>query len=510
MSYARVYGAQTFLLSPQIVTVEVDLSRGLHSFSVVGLPDKAVEEARDRVSSAIKHAGFESPKSLNKKIVVSLAPADLKKEGPLFDLPIALSYLLASGDIAFEPEGLLFAGELSLDGTLRAVRGVLPLVAHAKERGFTAVFVPQENAREAALVDGIAVFGAASLADVVRHLNTKAAKMALAQTPRTEIPDADESADALDHIHGQAHAKRALMIAGAGGHHVGLWGPPGTGKTLLARALASILPPLSREEALEVTGIHSVAGALREDLMVRPPMRSPHHTSSYVSLVGGGVYPKPGEITLAHRGVLFLDEFPEFDRRVIEALRQPLEERVVSIARAKGTAQFPAQISLVVAMNPCPCGNFGSSKVCICPANTLSRYQRKVSGPIADRIDLWVPVAPVEFSQLGSATAHVGETKAARAKVASARARQRERLAPSGKTLNSELSARDIQTFAPLAPAVRKLLDTAAERLSLSPRSYHRVIKVARTIADLDGSETIEAPHILEAIEYRPRDFLKQ
>jgi magnesium chelatase family protein len=510
MSYGRVFGAQTFLLAPQIVTVETDLSRGLHSFSVVGLPDKAVEEARDRVSSAIKHAGFESPKSLNKKIVVSLAPADLKKEGPLFDLPIALSYLLAAGLISFDPQKFLFAGELSLDGRLRGVRGILPLASLAKDQGFAAIFVPRENAREAALVEGITVFGADTLTDVVNHLNEKReARIELTPMPRTELPDDETYSDALDDIRGQAHAKRALMIAAAGGHHVGLWGPPGTGKTLLARALSSILPKLNREEALEVTGIHSVAGALRGDLVTRPPMRSPHHTSSYVSLVGGGVYPRPGEITLAHRGVLFLDEFPEFDRRVIEALRQPLEERFVSISRAKGTAQFPAQISLVVAMNPCPCGNYGSSKACICPQGTLQKYQRKISGPIADRIDLWVMVSPVEYSELGKESEPRGETEAARRAVASARMRQHARLSAEGKSLNSQLSAKDIGKLAPLTREVRSLLDTAAERLGLSPRSYHRVIKVARTIADLDASEEITQAHLLEAIEYRPRDFLR-
>lgn len=510
MNYARVYGAQTFLLTPAIVSVEADLSRGLHSFSVVGLPDKAVEEARDRVSSAIKHSGFQSPKTTNKKIVISLAPADLKKEGPLFDLPIALAYLLASGEIVFNPEKLLFAGELSLDGRLRGVRGILPLVSHAKDMGYTAVFVPNENAREAGLVEGIEIYGADSLTDVVKHLSEKGgAKVVLQKVPRTELPEQTEGIDALDDIRGQEHAKRALMIAAAGGHHVGLWGPPGTGKTLLARALSSILPRLSREEALEVTGIHSVAGSLSEDLITRPPMRSPHHTSSYVALVGGGAYPKPGEITLAHRGVLFLDEFPEFDRRVIEALRQPLEERVVSISRARGTAQFPAQISLVVAMNPCPCGNFGSSKICICPPNTLNRYQRKVSGPIADRIDLWVPVMPVEFSELGKETTPTGETRMAREKIQSAREKQKTRLQRIGKKLNSELSAKDMHEFAPLEKPVRSMLDMAATKLGLSPRSYHRVIKVSQTIADLDDSPAIKVEHLLEALEYRPRDFLK-
>jgi len=492
-----------------LVSVEADLSRGLHSFSVVGLPDKAVEEARDRVSAAIKHAGFTAPKSFNRKIVISLSPADLKKEGPQFDLPIALSYLLASGDITFNPDGLLFVGELSLDGRLLPVRGVLPLVLFAKEQGFHSVFVPKENAVEAALVEGIAVYAADTLLDVVRHVISGDRHIELVPLEITAIPEeSEESADAFDHIRGQEHAKRALLIAGAGGHHIGLYGPPGTGKTLLARALSSLLPNLSREEVLEVTGIHSTAGASRE-LITRPPFRSPHHTSSYVSLVGGGTYPRPGEITLAHRGVLFMDEFPEFDRRVIEALRQPLEDRIVSIARAKGSAQFPAQITLVVAMNPCPCGNFGSSKLCTCPPATLMRYQRKVSGPIADRIDLWVQVSPVEFETLSEKKKSTGEARIAREQIKRAREISIVRLQGSGKKLNSELTSKDIDDHAPLGESVRKLLNTAAVKLGLSPRSYHRVIKVARTIADLDDSGEIRQEHILEALEYRPRDFLK-
>jgi len=518
MAFARVYSAQVNLLSGTIVTIEVDLSRGLHTFNVVGLPDNAVNESKDRVSSAIKNSGFKSPKAKNQKIIVSLSPADLKKEGPFFDLAIALSYLLAADDLKFDSEKKIFLGELGLDGTLRRIRGALPLVMEAKRAGYEEVYLPKENAVEAALVEGIKIFGAQTLEEVVEHINEIKSKSLLPQDsegqrkipiqPKTEIVYKKEKRNSdFSDIKGQEGAKRGLEIAAAGGHNIAMYGPPGTGKTMLARAFSQLLPDLELDEVLEITGIHSVAGATQGELVSSPPFRSPHHTSSYVSIIGGGTYPKPGEVTLAHKGVLFLDEFPEFEKRVLESLRQPLEDNIVSISRAKGTACFPSNFILVAAMNPCPCGNAGNKqKACICKPSDLDRYKRKLSGPIMDRIDLWVSVGNVDYKKLGE-EGNGEKSESIKNRVTKARKIQERRFEKVGRNIktNSEMNVKDLANMVKLDEKVRNLLDDSAERLALSARAYHRVIKIARTIADLENSEEINSNHILEAIQYRPK-----
>jgi magnesium chelatase family protein len=533
MPFSKVYSAQPVGVGARIIDVETDISKKtLHAFAIVGLPDKAVEESRDRVSAAIKNSGFTSPKAHNQKIVISLAPADIKKEGPLFDAAIAMSYLLAAGDISFDPAGKLFFGELSLDGTLRPIRGALVLVAEAKKRGITDIFLPYENAREAAVIDGVRVFPAKHLKEIVSHLDTSPivsrhlrdnAGVTLLTQEKTELSFFNNTNDAssldFSDIKGQATAKRGLLIAAAGGHNILLYGPPGTGKTMLARAFTGILPPLSFDEAIEVSGIHSVAGTLKKDLLTTPPFRAPHHTASYVALVGGGAFPRPGEITLAHRGVLFVDEFPEFERRVIEALRQPLEDKVISVSRVKASAMFPADFILVAAMNPCPCGYAGSSKKqCSCSGNDLVRYQRKISGPIMDRIDAWVSVGDVEYKELSAQYTEKSETQIFSKQVAKAREIQQKRFATDINTdlskdtveqrhrrpLNSAMSTRDISELV-LFPRVKQLLVDSSERMNLSARGYHKILKISRTIADLDGEEHIEEKHLLEALQYRKR-----
>jgi len=510
MNFARVFGAQPALPVAKLVSVETDIGRGLHAFSIVGLPDKAVEEARDRVASAIKNSGLVSPKSTNKKIVISLAPAELKKEGSAFDLPVALSYLQAVEDIAFDPSGKLFAGELGLDGTLRPIRGALSIALLARAEGITEVFIPTENAHEASLVSGIVIYPVATLADIIMHLNP-AHEFQITPSPAYDMSGGDletQSAVSLADIRGQESAKRGLEIAAAGRHNIALYGPPGTGKTMLARAAAALLPPLSEEEMIEVTAIHSLAGTLSGYVMRTPPFRSPHHTSSYASLIGGGTIPRPGEVTLAHRGVLFLDEFPEFHRDVVNALREPLEDAQVSVARSRASATFPANFMLIAALNPCPCGKYGTRE-CHCMPTAIDRYRRKISGPVADRIDMWVHVGdmPPETLRI-NLKKEKDDSGLVRDRINAARTTQLNRFKGiKDVSTNADMGPKEIENVAELSSAAEETLIAAAKTMKLSPRGYHRTIKLARTIADLAGSATIETPHMLEALQYRAREI---
>lgn len=512
MSVASIYSAHIVGLQAEPVTVEVDISRGLYSFSIVGLPDKAIDESKDRVIAALRNTGVQNPKTENHKVTVSLTPAHIKKEGSHFDLPIALGYLVASKVIKVPKDVGWFVGELSLTGDILPMNGVLSIAEAAKNAGALALYVPFANREEAALIDGISVYGCKNLSEVILHLggtvenNNEVCSIA-PQAKTVFVYQRPESYLDFKDVRGQETAKRALEIAAAGGHNIAMYGPPGTGKTMLARAFTGILPPLSEKESLLVTRIHSVSKT-KTSLITHPPFRSPHHTSSYVSLVGGGATPKPGEVTLAHHGVLFLDEFPEFDKKVIESLREPLEEGYITVSRAKGTFTFPAATTLIASMNPCPCGYLGSKqKRCVCKASDIDRYARKLSGPIMDRIDMWVPVSHVDYDTLSERASAEGSDEI-RDRILRARNFAKRRFESKGDnhlTKNKDMRAKDIEKHIQLSLGCSTLMKKLATSYTLSPRAYHRVLRLARTIADHRGGEEIVEGDILEAFQYRPK-----
>ena len=507
--FAKVYSAQTSAGVAKLIDLEINYEKGVPDLRVVGLPDKAVEEAKDRVSSAISNAEFKKQedfktlKSAFAKITISLAPADIRKTGTLFDLPIALAYLVATGEIDKKSaENAIFVGELGLDGSLRPIKGALSIAKLAKENNIHKVYLPKENAKEAALIKGVEIYGLDNLAELVLFLRGEAS---LIPQKHTKIKDFKVKLPKilLDDIKGQDLAKRALKIAAAGGHNIAFFGPPGTGKSMLAKVFTSLLPDLSEEDVLEVTGIHSIAGVSRGTIVTRPPFRAPHHSSSYVSIVGGGAKIMPGEITLAHKGVLFLDEFPEFDKRVVNALREPLEEKQIIVSRATGSEVYPADFMLIVALNPCPCGYFGTNK-CTCTASAIQKYQNKISGPIVDRIDIWVEVNQIEYEKLLENTKREAkEHNLARKEIKKARETQKKRF--TRNILNAGMSAPAINKFINLTDELKGILNSAAQRMGLSARAYHKVLKVARTIADMEGEKDIKETHILEALSYREK-----
>jgi magnesium chelatase family protein len=508
---ARVYTCAVVGLEGVIVEVEVDYTTGFPGMTIVGLPDAAVQESRERVQAAVKNAGLGFPR---KRVIVNLAPASVRKEGPYYDLPIALGVLVHIGALKSEDvEGTLVVGELSLDGAVRHVRGVLPMAAVARRQGFKRMVVPEADAAEAALIPNLEVIPVPSLAGLYRHLSgiqlIKPAPPVVADKAVMQVlTDFAE-------IKGQEHVKRALEVAAAGGHNVIMMGSPGAGKTLLARALPGILPELSFDEALDVTRIYSVADQLPPGtpLIQSRPFRSPHHTISHAGLVGGGNIPHPGEISLAHRGVLFLDELPEFGTRVLEVMRQPMEDKLVTISRAQGSLTFPANFQVVAAMNPCPCGYYGDPvKPCTCAYAAVTKYQKRVSGPLLDRFDIHIDVPRVDYDKLTSD--RMGETSAViRARVEAARQIQRERFDSTDESnsriaCNADMRVAEVRKFCKLDEASESLVSAAMSQMNLSARGYHRVLKLARTIADLAGSENIQTPHVAEALQYRSRNTI--
>lgn len=507
---AKILSGAVVGLDAISVIVEVDIAeRGLPSFTIVGLPDKAVEESKERVRAALRNSGAEFPA---RKITVNLAPADIPKVGPAYDLPIALGILIASEQL-IDVHGGVFIGELSLDGSLRHTNGILPigllaknLPSQAGDKSTPEFFVPSIDAKEASIIEGLSVYPISSLRELVLHLSGEKVTSALSIEPFSSFIGVETYEYDMADIHGQELAKRALEIAAAGGHNIFMQGPPGAGKTLLARTFPSILPFFTEEEAIEVTKIYSVTGNIPtgKSLITTRPFRAPHHTTSRIGLIGGGTRPTPGEITLAHRGVLFLDEFPEFPRHVLEALRQPLEDGIVSISRAAGTVQYPSVFMFVGAANPCPCGNLGSSvKRCTCLQGTISRYQKRLSGPIMDRIDIHIQVPAVDPKKFNETNSSVESSAVIRKRVQAARDIQRKRYKDTKYFSNAELSTRASRQYCLLTTEALTLLQQAVSRLSLSARGYYRVMKLGRTIADIEGVKDVLPSHIAEALQYR-------
>lgn len=504
---AKVTSGATVGLDSIPVTVEVDISeRSLPSFTIVGLPNKAVEESKERVRAAIKNSGAEFP---THRITVNLAPADLPKEGPAYDLPIALGLLIASGQIKANLKDTLVLGELSLDGSLRHTNGILPMALLAKEKKKKRIFLPETDAKEAAIIEGIEIYPLKSLLALFNHLDGVEEIVPQKYLGFQSLAADFEAEFDMSEIKGQEHVKRALEIAAAGGHNVFMRGVPGAGKTMLARALPGILPDLTEEEALEVTKIYSITGNLPPgaSVIIQRPFRAPHQTTSRIGLIGGGTRPMPGEISLAHRGVLFLDEFPEFPRHVLEALRQPMEDGIVQISRAAGTVKYPAKFILIAAANPCPCGYLGDEKrQCRCSPGQIIRYQKRLSGPLLDRIDLHVEVPAVKMEKLTGESVVGEESKSIKKRVQTARNLQRKRFRSTQIKSNAEMKNRDIKKYCPLNNDSLNLLRQAVSQMNLTARSYYRVIKLARTIADLAGEEKIIISHLAEALQYRPKE----